>query len=128
VRRHDDTDRSELWVAAETSSGESIAVLYQAHHALMPDLAAPSGESSVPPAHQPLLVKYVLWQAALHQMFAEQQSPMSSSSLLMAQLSQNARRLESSYHTAVRQALYAAEGQSRTATWVRKGDFHERIY
>ena len=128
VSRLDDTNQSELWISAEPAAGETISIEYHAHHALMDDPASPSGESSVPPTHQHLLVKYVLWQATLHLMFAEQQSPTSSSSLLMAQLSQNARRLESAYHTAVRQALYAADGCSQSTPWIATGDLHARIY
>ncbi len=128
VPRLDDTIQSELWISAEPASGESISVEYHAHHVLMDDPGSPSGESSVTPAHQHLLVKYVLWQATSHLLFAEQQSPTSNSSLLMAQLSQNARRLEAAYHTAVRQALYAAEGHSHAVPWINTGDFHARIY
>ena len=121
--RADDDDLSEIWIANDPTTGESIEVQYNAHHALMSDPAAPTGDNTVPPAHQHLLVKYVIWQASLHLMFAEEQSPTSNSSLLMAQLSQNARRSEASYHTSLRQALYAADGVSEPAQWITASSY-----
>ena len=128
IEHSDDTDPAELWISASPAVGESIAVQYHAHHALIADTASVSGSATVPPVHQPLAIKYVLWQAALQLLFAEQQSPTSNSSLLMAQLSQNARRLEAAYHTAVRQALYAADGRCQVTPWIATGDLHARIY
>ena len=125
-RSADDPD--ELWISADTAGGEQITVRYHALHTLIADPAAPAESLTVPQEHQQLLVKYVRWQAALHLASAEQQAPTSNSSLLMAQLAQNARRDELAYHTAVAQALYAAEGQSKQAHWTGNGSGVERIY
>lgn len=124
VAREDGHGRSELWFSDAAEAGETAVIQYYAAHALIDDLSAPAGEPSVPAPHQPLLLKYVLWQATLGLLAAEQAAPSGSSSLLMAQLSQNARRAESSYHTALRQALYAAEGRSTAVSWAGLG----RIY
>jgi Family of unknown function (DUF6682) len=114
----DDSDPAELIVSADTASGEDIIATYNGYHAIIANTASISGNTTVPEIHQELLIKYVVWQAALQLMFTEMQAPTSNSSLLMAQLSQNARRAESSYHTAVRQALFNADGVSRPVNWV----------
>ena len=125
--RGDDTDAGELWISADPAGTESIEVHYHAHHDLVTDADDTSGDLTVPPDHQGLLVKFVLWQATLHLLFAEQQSPTSSSSLLMAQLSQNSRRLEVAYQTALRQALFAADGQSKIVqSWIPQGDYSSK--
>ena len=117
-----------IWFSAPVATGESAAVTYQGDHAIMEDPAAPTGTNSVPPAHQPLLMKYVLWSATNHLLMKEQQAPSSNSSLLMAQLSQDAGRFERAYQTAVRQALFAADGESSAVQWITPGHDLARIY
>lgn len=124
VSRSDETDASEIWISDDPAGTESIEVQYHAHHDLVTDADDTSGNVTVPPIHQHILVKFTLWQANIHLLFAEQQSPTSNSSLLMAQLSQNARRLEATYHTAIQQAIYAADGESEIVqSWLPKGDY-----
>ena len=123
VTRSNDTDADELWISDTPDGGEGIDVIYNGRHAIIADTSSISGNNTVPPEHQHLAIKFVMWQATLQLMFAEQVSPTSSSSLLMAQLSQNARRLEASYHTAIRQALYAADGESRPVTWISGNEY-----
>ena len=108
----------ELWISKSPAAGEEIAVYYHAHHALIANPAAVSGSCTVPPSHHNLLSLFVFWQNALALANAEQQTPTSNSSLLMAQLAQNARRAENAYHVALRQALYAAGGESRSSRWI----------
>jgi len=124
----DDSNVNEYIFPALDATGETAVLVYHAVHQLMADPSTPTESNTVPEEHQPLLVKYVNWQASQHLAFAEQQSPTSNSSLLMAQLAQNARRNELSYHTALQQAIYAAEGQSFHRNWVEKGSGMERIY
>jgi hypothetical protein len=126
VYNRDDANVDELWLSTDPSAGQTAVIHYNAAHQLMADPAAPTETNSVPELHQPLLVKYVAWQAALHLASAEQQNPTSNSSLLMAQLAQNARRSELSYHTALQQAIYAREGLSRVMGWRENGG--GRIY
>ena len=122
IEHSDDTDPAELWISTSPDDGEEIDVVYNGHHALIANTASISGNTTIPPMHQPLAIKYVLWQATLNLLFAEQQAPTSNSSLLMSQYSQTARRLETSYHTAIRQALYAADGVSKNVRWI-SGDY-----
>jgi hypothetical protein len=116
--QRDESDRDELILSASPSAGQSIQILYNGHHALIANPSSISGDNTVPVIHQQLMIKYVSWQGALFLAAAEQASPTSNSSLLMAQLSQNARRLESGYHTAVKQALFGADGASVVQGWV----------
>jgi hypothetical protein len=117
-----------LTLSATVATGESAAVIYAATHAVMDDPSSPTGTNTVPDQHQPLLMKYVLWQATNHLLMAEQQSPSSNSSLLMAQLSQDAGRLERAYQTAVRQAMFDADGESQIVPWITSGTSLARIY
>lgn len=128
IAARDDNNADELWISARPSDGETAVITYNAYHQLLANPATPTEANTVPQEHQGLLVKYVAWQALLHLAWAEQQSPTSNSSLLMAQLAQNGRRAELAYHTALQQALYAAEGQSRQTHWVTAGSGVERIY
>jgi hypothetical protein len=120
---------AQLTISTSPSTGENIVVSYAAPHESMDDPAAPTGTSTVPGPHQPLLMSYILWQASNHLLLKEQQNPTSNSSLLMAQLSQNARRFEASYSTSLRQAIYAEEGRSSVLSWIpAAGDNLSRIY
>lgn len=120
---------ADLWLSATPTAGQTAVIQYHAAHTVMADPSSPTGTNTVPDDHTALLMKHVLWTATQHLLLAEQQSPAGGSSLLMAQLSQNARRLEAAYHTAVRQALYAADAaHSRTVSWIARGGGLERIY
>lgn len=113
----DNEGRGELWLSQVPRESGSLTLTYLARHNSIADPHAPLGDSSVPHAHEDLLIRYVTWQAALQLQQREQQAPTSNSSLLMAQYAQNARRLEVSYQTALKQALFAVEGRSRAVTW-----------
>jgi hypothetical protein len=122
--RSDDTDTSEIWISDDPAGTETIEVQYHAHHDLVTDADDTSGDLTVPPIHQDLIVKFAQWQATNHLLFAEQTTPTSNSSLLMAQLSQNARRFEASYHTSIQQAIFAADGESKIVqSWIPQGDY-----
>jgi hypothetical protein len=129
IHHADDTDPSELLLSKTVlAADDSIDVTYNAHHALIANPASISGNCTVPPYHQNLLSLYVFWQNALALTNTEQQTPTSNSSLLMAQLAQNARRAENAYHVALRQALYADQGKSESVQWIKSGNDLERIY
>jgi len=130
VNHYDATDPPELWISADSpSTGQTAVITYNATHTLITNTAAISGSITVPEWHQQLLTKYVQWQAARHLASAEEQSPTSNSSLLMAQLAQNARRLALDYSTALQQALFIAEGKSTSFNWTEYyGAGVERIY
>ena len=128
VDRRESGDPSSVIISSDVATGESANALQHLHHVLIEDANDKSGTVTVPVQHQALLVKYVQWQATTHLAFAEQQSPTSNSSLLMAQLAQNARRMELSYSTALQQAIYAADGESRPLNWMTKESGMERVY
>ena len=119
---------SRLIFSEDVTTGETAVVEYHAVHDLITDASDLAGTVTVPDPHQPLLVKYVQWQATANLTFAEQQSPTSNSSLLMAQLAQNARRFELSYATALLQAVYASEGESQPLNWMTEESGMERVY
>lgn len=128
INSADDNNPDELWISAEPTTGETAVVLYNAYHQLIADPTTPTETNTVREIHQHILVLHVQWKASIHLMNAEQQNPTSNSSLLMAQLAQNARRNELSYHTALQQALYADEGRSRHINWTEQNTAVARIY
>jgi hypothetical protein len=126
---HDDDDPSQIIFSQERLTGSTSVIEYHAHHTLIADTALISGDCTVPPHHQHLLTHFCRWQASLHLASAEQQSPTSNSSLLMAQLAQNARRDALTYSTAVQQALWSADGESQPRNWTEYSNAGvERIY
>ncbi len=128
MRDDDDDDPCQIVISSVVATGETTVVEYNAHHALIANTAAISGDCTVRPYHQHLLMKYVRWQASLHLTSAEQQTPTSNSSLLMAQLAQNARRDSLTYATSLQQAIYSADGLSKSVNWVDLNSGMERIY
>ena len=128
IHNTDDANPDDIWISADPSSGETALVTYHAYHQLIADPTTPTETNTVRETHQHLLVLNVQWKASIHLMNAEQQSPTSNSSLLMAQLAQNARRNELSYHTALQQAIYADEGRSRHINWTEQNPAVQRIY
>lgn len=129
IHHADVSDPSQVILSDDdVATGETAVIEYHAHHQIITDTASIAGANTVPVHHQQLLTKYVLWQAAQHLASAEQQTPTSSSSLLMAQLAQNARRLELSYATGIQQAVYAAEGESIPINWIKANSGMERVY
>lgn len=128
ITSDDDSNDSQIVFSDDVATGQDAIVQYTAYHDLLDDATEASDTITVPQQHQQLLVKYVTWQAALYLASAEQQSPTSNSSLLMAQLAQNARRLALDYSTALQQAIYAAEGKSQAVAWITTGHDLDRIY
>jgi hypothetical protein len=129
VHNDDDTNPSEIIFSTAVLTTKNAIVQYNAHHVLIADTASISGNLTVPPYHQHLLTHFVRWQASLHLASAEQQTPTSNSSLLMAQLAQNARRDSLAYSTALQQAIFAADAKlSEQHPWAVKGTGVERIY
>lgn len=129
LHNDDDTNPSQIIFSSAVLTTKNAVIEYHAHHALIANTASISGNNTVPPHHQHLLVHFVRWQSSLHLASAEQQSPTSNSSLLMAQLAQNARRNELSYATAVQQAIFESEArESIKQPWTVKGTGVGRIY
>ena len=129
IHNSDDTAPDQIIPSTEQADGQIINVQYHAHHPVIANTASISGNCTVPPYHQHLLIAYVRWQASLHLASKEQQTPTSNSSLLMAQLAQNARRDALTYSTSLQQAIYAADGkESQQRPWATQGTGVERIY
>ena len=127
-RDDDDDNEAQIVFSEDLVTDETAVVEYTAHHALIANTASISGDCTVIPQHQHLLVKFCAWQATLYLKSAEEQAPTSNSSLLMAQLAQNARRLALDYSTALQQAIYSADGESRSINWITPESGMERIY
>jgi hypothetical protein len=66
-------------------------------------------------------MSFVFWKASQELLSTEQQSPTSSSSLLMAQLANNADRQKRAYAASVAQALAGQEGVSAQIHWQNRG-------
>ncbi|MFC1996973.1 hypothetical protein ACFLXI_05120 [Chloroflexota bacterium] len=80
----------------------------------------------VPAMHEPILVARVRWSARQHQADAELLAPTSNSSLLMAQMEQNARSARNGYFKLLFNALLANTGQSTVIKWTM--DKYDRVY
>jgi hypothetical protein len=128
VRRNDGGDRSEIWISRKPTGSQTIIVHYHGDHEYIADVTSISGNSSVRLHHEQILIKYILWQATVQLQIKEQQSPTSNSSLLMSQFAQNARRLQVTYETAIRQALFANDGRSQPVDWTHFEQVQQRIY
>lgn len=124
LRHADAQDSIEIQISAIPDDAETIRVHYLGDHDS--DSWSASTAVSVPERHHPILIKYCVWQALKYLEQAEEQDPTSNSSLLMAQMAQNAYRAERAYYSALRRAIAGQQGRSSTLTW--KLDKHDRIY
>ncbi|MGD2155826.1 MAG: hypothetical protein PVG14_09525 [Anaerolineales bacterium] len=123
VERREATDKTELVISADPDADETIRVEYVGDH----DLSVGSSDPiTVPERHEDILVAYVVWAAWRELASAEMQSPTSNSSLLMAQLFNNAGSAEYDYRNMMRYAMAAALGKSRRTTW--RMDKWDRTY
>lgn len=114
IHRHEDQDYSEIWISQSPAAAETITIEYNAHH----DFAlSVSGYITVPAQHHHILIAYALWQSSLNLQLAEQQSPTSNSSLLMAQHAANSDRLRRAYIEALARSLRAEEGRGGIVSW-----------
>jgi hypothetical protein len=124
VHRGDDTDVDELWISEEPDDAETITVIYKGKH----DNTIDAGDNlTVPARHHYLLRYYVQWQARLQLQIAEEKSPTSNSSLIMAQLSSNAQRAKRVYLDALSKAIFA-ETKSGPVSWQGQAQESSRIY
>jgi hypothetical protein len=80
----------------------------------------------VPGIHHPILIARVRWSARMFQTEAEMLNPTSNSSLLMAQMEQNASRARSNYFKLLHNALLADLGESVVIKW--EMDKFDRVY
>ena len=114
VRSRDATGTAELTISTKPAAGETIAVHYLAIH----DVTVESADTiTVPAAHEPILIEFIIWRAWLERLGAEQQSPTSNSSLLLSQYAANADRARRNYVQALGRARVQAAGESRSARW-----------
>lgn len=80
----------------------------------------------VPAIHHPILIARVRWSARMFQTESEMINPTSNSSLLMAQMEQNASRARSNYFKLLHNALLADLGESVVIKW--EMDKFDRVY
>ena len=111
----DDNDTAEIWISKKPAAAETITIWYEAMH----DYALAAGDTiTVPADHHPILTAYVVWIASQNLQHAEQQTPTSSSSLLMAQLASNSDNLRRAHVEILAKAIRGAEGESVIVNWV----------
>jgi hypothetical protein len=114
IARHEEILNGILIVSAETTALETIRIEYVGDH----DLDLASGDQiTVPMRHEDLLIAYVVWVAWRELASTEMQDPTSNSSLLMAQLFQNAGSAEYDYRGMIDDALKARSGVSEWEVW-----------
>ena len=114
---------AEIWLADSPAANGTLRCWYLADH----DFNLASGDTlTVPERHHEVLVLYVLWQASLERQAIEEASPTSNSSLLMAQLAQNAWRRERAFYTALAEAKKETMGKTAVVQWLPRG--YEEIY
>lgn len=80
----------------------------------------------VPAKHHPILIARVRWQARQFQADGELLSPTSNSSLLMAQMEQNAKSARKNYYQMLYNAVLTESGGSAAVNW--EMDKYGRIY
>jgi hypothetical protein len=114
VSRKDLTATPQIWLSFEPTADEVLRVFYTAPHVYTLILA---DNVTVPGEHHHVLIQYVLFAAARQLQQAEQASPTNSSSLLMAQLANNTRRLELAYLNALNRILFHRQGNSQAVVW-----------
>ena len=124
IEHGDDTDADELWISEKPAAGQTIRVLYLAHHEL-PDQS--SDVITVPNEHQHILRNYVLWRAALQLKAVEEASPTSTSSLIMSQLAISVDRMRRAYVDSLAKALYGVS-KGRMVSWSGQANESSRIY
>jgi hypothetical protein len=112
--RRDETNADQLWLDQEPTADGTLRYWYTAAHPT--DLGA-SDPITVPNHHHQILTLYAMWQATALRQSNQEISPTSNSSLLMAQLQQNAFRRERAYYTALSEAKKANLGQSGQVVW-----------
>lgn len=120
--RFDQTTLPQLVLGFEPAAGEALRVRYRRPHNFNLEAA---DEVTVPAEHHHVLVQYVLFAAARRLQQREQATPTAGSSLMMAQLAANARRLELAYLNALNRILHHRSA-SEVVAWTPAG--LERVY
>jgi len=132
-------DSDEFWLNGDSydfiqSKGEAAGILYlsdptqdtTATLTFLRSFDETAGTVEIPAKHEPILIARVRWQARSFQAESELLNPTSNSSLLMAQMEQNARSARNSYFKLLLNALTAEMGESTVINWGM--DKWERIY
>ena len=111
---HDLNEPPVLLLSFDPEAGEVLTVRY-----LHPHEHEPAAESylTVPADHHHVLLAYVLFAAARQLQSREQAAPTNNSSLLMAQLASNTRRLELVYLNALNRILFHRLGEGEMVGW-----------
>lgn len=120
----DVSQKNILHLSFDPIASSTAVIRYYASHAI---LASDSEDVTVQPQHEPILVQYVLWRAYLERTSNEMQNP-DSTSLVVAQMAQNAAVAERTYRAMVREAKNNSTQQDepRWARW--QMDNKDRIY
>ena len=111
-----------LWILIKKLSRHNI--YYRQLYIRTFDEAATALEVS--PQHEPIIIARVRWSARQFSADTEMLAPTSNSSLLMAQMEQNAKSARSSYFKLLFNALLAESGESAVIHW--KMDKWDQIY
>lgn len=132
-------DSDDFWLHADSydfihTKGEDASILYlsdpsQATTATITALRSFDETATaieVPTKHEPILIARVRWSARQYAADAEMLAPTSNSSLLMAQMEQNAKSARGSYFKLLLSALMAASGESVVVKWSM--DKWDRVY
>lgn len=126
IRHSDVGDVDEIWMSKKPAASETITYTYAAHH---DHALAAGGTITIPTRHHNILMNFVYWRASQELLSAEQQSPTSSSSLLMGQLANNADRQKRAYYASIAQALQGETGVSAQVHWRNQGQADlDKIY
>lgn len=108
------TEAPELLLGFAPAAGSSLAVRTARPHN---SALSAAGNVTVPAEHHHVLIQYVLFAAARQLQAREQAAPTNNSSLLMAQLASNARRLELAYLNALNRILTQRLGEGEVVAW-----------
>ena len=129
----------EFWLHADSydfirTKGEEAGILYlsdptqdtTATITALRSFDETAGTVEVPAKHEPLIIMRCRWSARQFMADGEMLSPTSSSSLLMAQMEQNARSARTGYFKLLYAAMLAETGESEVIAW--ELDKYDRLY
>ncbi|MFN2158764.1 MAG: hypothetical protein ACK2TW_02310 [Anaerolineales bacterium] len=123
VLKHRDFENpDELIISEEPDEGESIDVIYQAHHTFLDD--DDTDEMSVPERHLDLIILYVRM-AAYQELATTESCDPNTNSIIAGTLELNAHRAERFYRKQLSE-FKTAESESGKAKWTM--DEYDRVY
>lgn len=122
LKHRDFEDPDELLISEKPDAGESIDVIYQAHHTFLDD--DDTDEMSVPERHLELIVLFVRM-AAFQELATTESADPYTNSIIAGTLELNAFRAERSYRKELDE-FKASESESGKAKWSMDG--YDRVY